>query len=144
MSPRAIYRDMDTINLAGIPVRASSGLGGGFELMRGDEVVNALAKVKSFIPAESAGDIELNSSQITIDLSPWIGNRNLQPHLDLIKTALRESKVLSFEYADLRGNKTARTAEAQRLVWNSVIGIGTAIAASGAVFACSSCPAPPT
>ena len=145
VSPRTIYRDIDTINMAGIPVCSVPGVGGGFEIMqnykldkkvfstadlsailmglsnlsnmiRGDELVNALAKVKSFIPADRAKDIELKANQIHIDLSPWIGNRNIQAYLEIIKTALLESKLLSFEYADRYGNKTARTAEPYQLV----------------------------
>ena len=34
VSPRIIYRDIDTINMAGIPVRGASGVGGGFEIMQ--------------------------------------------------------------------------------------------------------------
>lgn len=148
VSPRTIYRDIDTINMAGIPVRSTSGVGGGFEIMqkykidrkvfstadlsailmglsslsnmiRGNELVNALAKVKSFIPADRAKDIELKANQIYIDLSPWMGNRNIQPYLEIIKTALQESKLLSFEYADRYGNKTARTTEPYQLVLKS-------------------------
>lgn len=33
VSPRTIYRDIDAINRAGIPVRSTSGVGGGFEIM---------------------------------------------------------------------------------------------------------------
>ncbi len=33
VSPRTIYRDIDAINMAGIPVRSSPGVGGGFEIM---------------------------------------------------------------------------------------------------------------
>ena len=80
VSPRTIYRDIDAINMAGIPVRSTSGVGGGFEIMpeykmdkrvfstaelsallmglsslsgmvRGEELLSALAKVRSFIPA---------------------------------------------------------------------------------------------
>lgn len=145
VSPRTIYRDIDAITLAGIPVRSTSGVGGGFEIMqkykieknvfstadlsailmglsslsnmiRGDELVNALAKVKSFIPAERANDIKLKSNQIHIDLSPWMGNRNLQPNLETIKTAIQEKRLLSFEYADRHGNMSARTAEPYQLV----------------------------
>ncbi len=145
VSKRTIYRDIDTVNLAGIPVRSTSGAGGGFEIMqqykidkrifstadlsallmglsglssmiRGDELVNALAKVKSFIPAETAKDIEFKANQIYIDLSPWMGNRNVQAYLEIIKTALRESSLLSFEYADRYGSQTARTAEPHQLV----------------------------
>lgn len=100
VSPRTIYRDIDVINMAGIPVHSISGVGGGFEIMqkykidknvfstadlsallmglsslsnmvRSEELVHALAKVKSFIPADSAGDIELRTNQLCIDLSPW-------------------------------------------------------------------------
>ncbi len=148
VSKRTIYRDIDTINMAGIPVYSTSGVGGGFEIMqkykvdkkvfstadlsailmglsslsgmiRGNELVNALAKVKSFIPADRAKDIELKVNQIYIDLSPWMGNRNIQAYLESIKTALQESRLLSFEYIARRGNKTARTAEPYQLVLKS-------------------------
>ena len=138
VSPRTIYRDIETINMAGIPVRSTPGVGGGFEIMqeykldknvfsaadlsailmglsslsgmvRGNELVNALAKVRRFIPADRAKEIELRANQIYIDLSPWMGNRNIQPYLELVKTALQESRMLSFEYADRFGNKTVRT-----------------------------------
>ena len=145
VSPRTIYRDIDAINRAGIPVRSTSGVGGGFEimpeykmdrtvfsvsdltailtgltglsnLMRGDELVNSLAKVKRFIPAERAKEIECKTNQILIDLSPWMGNRNIQPYFELIQTALQESKLLSFTYLDRFGNRTERIVEPYRLV----------------------------
>lgn len=145
VSLRTIYRDIDAINMAGIPIRSISGVGGGFEIMqnykieknvfstadlsailmsltslsdivRGDELINALAKVKSFIPADRAKDIELRANQIRIDLSAWIGNRNIQLHLEMIKTALQESRLLSFEYIAHHGNKTTRTVEPYQLV----------------------------
>ncbi|MCB5953191.1 YafY family transcriptional regulator [Enterococcus sp. BWT-B8] len=148
VSPRTIYRDIDSINLAGIPVRSVSGVGGGFEIMQnykvdrkvfsptdlstilmglsslsdmvhGDELVNALAKVRSFIPADRAKDIELKTNQLLIDLSPWMSNRNIQPYLERIKTALQENRQLSFDYTDRHGNKTARTVEPCQLVLKS-------------------------
>lgn len=148
VSPRTIYRDIDAINIAGIPIRSISGVGGGFEIMpeykidkkvfstadlsailmglsslsnmvRGDELVNALAKVKSFIPAEKAKDIEIKTNQICIDLSPWMGNQNIQPYLETIKTALQDCKLLSFEYTAHHGNKTVRTVEPYQLVLKS-------------------------
>lgn len=148
VSPRTIYRDIAAINLAGIPIRATSGVGGGFEIMEkykvnnkvfstndlstiliglssisnmvhGDELVNALAKIKSFIPAEQAKDIEFRANQIHIDLSPWMGNHNIQPYLNIIKTALQENRMISFEYADRHGDKTTRTAEPYQLVLKS-------------------------
>lgn len=148
VSPRTIYRDIDAITMAGIPVRSTAGVGGGFEIMpqykidrkvfstadlsailmglsslsgmmRGDELVSALAKVRSFIPADRASDIALKTNQIHIDLSPWIGNRNIQAYLETIKTAMHESRLLTFTYADRYGNKTERTAEPYMLVLKS-------------------------
>ncbi|MBN2510228.1 MAG: YafY family transcriptional regulator [Spirochaetales bacterium] len=145
VSRRTIYRDMDIINMAGIPVHSTSGAGGGFEIMqnykvdrnvfsaddlsailmglsslsgmiRGNDLVNALAKVRSFIPADKAKEIEVKAHHLYVDVSPWMGNRNIQPHLEIIKSALEESRLLSFEYADRYGNMTARTAEPYQLV----------------------------
>lgn len=145
VSARTIYRDIDTISMAGISVRATPGVGGGFEIMpqykidkqvfsstdlsailmglsslsnmiRGDELVGALAKVKSFIPAERAKEIELKTSQLLIDLSPWTGNRNIQPYLETIKAAIQEQRLLSFDYLDRSGNRISRVAEPYQLV----------------------------
>ena len=148
VSPRTIYRDIDAINMAGIPIHATPGVGGGFEIMQnykidkkvfssadlssiltglsglsnmiqGDELANVLAKVKSFIPADRAKDIELKVNQICIDLSPWMGNENIQLYLEIVKAALQESKLLSFEYIAHHGNKTARTVEPYQLILKS-------------------------
>lgn len=145
VSPRTIYRDIDTINMAGIPVRSISGVGGGFEilpeykldrkvfstsdlsailmglsslssLIRGEELINALSKVKSFIPAEKAQEIEVKRQQIHIDVSPWMGNRDLPGYLEIINSALQESRLISFDYADSQGARTTRRAEPYQLV----------------------------
>lgn len=145
VSKRTIYRDIDAINMAGIPIRSTSGVGGGFEIMKNykmdstvfstddistiltglsnlsnmiqsNELINALAKVKSFIPADRVDEIKLKTDQIHIDLSQWIGYRNVQSYLEILKIALQENKLLSFEYADRHGNKTEREAEAYQIV----------------------------
>ena len=145
VSPRTIYRDIDAINMAGIPVRSTPGVGGGFEIMpdykldnkvfstadlsailmglsslssvvRGGELANALEKVKSFIPAEKAKDIEIKSNQICIDLSSWTGNRTIQPYVKIIQAALQNHTLLSFAYTAHHGKKTIRTVEPYQLV----------------------------
>ncbi len=148
VSARTIYRDIDTINMAGIPVHSTSGVGGGFEIMpnykidknvfstadlsailtglhglsemmQGEELSNALAKVKSFIPAEQAKNIDIKMSQIHIDLSSWMGNKNIRSNLEMVKIALQEHKLFSFSYADRYGNKTKRTIEPYQLILKS-------------------------
>ncbi len=145
VSPRTIYRDIDAINLAGIPILSTSGVGGGFEIMpsykidkhvfssadlsailmglsgmsgmiHGEELVNALAKVKSFIPAEKEQDIKLKAKQILIDLNPWNGNIIIQPYLEMIQTAMQEHRLLSFDYIDGHSHQTTRKAEPYQLV----------------------------
>lgn len=145
VSKRTIYRDIDTINLAGIPIVAISGVGGGFEIMpeykldknvfsstdlsaiimgltnisnmiRGNELINAITKVKSFIPPDRVKEIELKANQIVIDLSPWLGNSNVRPYFEIIKSAINENKLLTFEYSDRHGSKNTRTVEPYQLV----------------------------
>lgn len=145
VSLRTIYRDIDAISMAGIPVHAISGVGGGFEILsdykvdkkvfsaddlsallmgltslsemvRGEEIVHALAKVRTFIPAEQAKEIELKSNQICIDLNPWFGNGNVEHTLRIVKKALEECKLISFQYLDGHSNKSERIAEPYQLV----------------------------
>ncbi|WWR16986.1 YafY family protein [Lachnospiraceae bacterium JLR.KK008] len=148
VSPRTIYRDIDAINMAGIPVRSISGVGGGFEIMpeykidknvfstadltailiglsnlsnmiRGDDLVNVLAKIRSFIPADRAKDIEAKTNQVCIDLSSWSGNQNIQPYLQKIKSALEDHKLLTFAYIAHHGHKAVRIVEPYQLVLKS-------------------------
>lgn len=145
VSLRTIYRDIETINMAGIPIVSIPGVNGGFHilekykvdkkvftaseivtLLKGlesvssilsrEEISNTLAKVQSLIPAERADEIELKSSQIIIDLQPWKGNPRLQPYLDIIKGALRKQQLLSFQYFDRQGQMSIRTIEPYRLM----------------------------
>lgn len=148
VSPRTIYRDIDAINMAGVPIRSVPGVGGGFEIMpeykvdkavfsaadlsailmgltglstliRGEELVNALAKVRSFLPAEKAGAVEKRADQVRIDPSSWWGDPDLRPRLQTVRTAMEAHRLLSFSYIAHRGEKTARTVEPYQLLWKS-------------------------
>lgn len=145
VSHRTIYRDIDAINAAGIPVCAVSGKGGGFEIMenykieknvfsesdictiltgllsipdaiRGDEFLNALAKIKSLVPADKADDISVRTHHIRIDTSAWLEDRTAQPYMELIKNALLENRLISFSYTAHYGNRMVRTVEPYQLV----------------------------
>lgn len=148
VSPRTIYRDVEAINRAGIPVRSAPGVGGGFEIMQeykldkkvfsiadlsalliglsglsdmmqGDELAHVLAKVKSLVPVDREKEIDLKVNQICIDLSPWTGNCSLPPYWDDIKGALQKNQLLTFEYIAHHGEKSQRTVEPYRLVLKS-------------------------
>ncbi|MCC7667701.1 helix-turn-helix transcriptional regulator [Liquorilactobacillus satsumensis] len=148
VSKRTIYRDIEAINMAGIPIRSTSGVGGGFEIMeaykidkkvfsesdittlligistipniiKNKDYANTLAKLQSFIPVEKLETTNLQTEQISIDFSHWIENRNLEPYLNIIKIALQENKLLSFEYINHKGNRTKRQVEPYSLVLKS-------------------------
>ncbi len=145
VSLRTIYRDIDTINLAGVPILSTPGVNGGFQIMERykvdkkvfsasdivtllkglesvstilsrEELINTFVKVKSLIPSEKANEIELKSNQILIDLQPWKGNPNIQLFLDIIHAALREQKLAAFDYFDRKGQSSQRKIEPTRLI----------------------------
>lgn len=142
---RTIYRDIDAIGMAGIPVCSIPGAGGGFEILpeykvdkkvfssddlaallmgltslsgmvQREDLVHVLAKIRSFIPADQVRHIEMKANQICIDLEPWMGNGNIKQTLSIVKSALQEAKLLSFTYIDGHGNKTSRIVEPYQLV----------------------------
>lgn len=137
VSLRTIYRDIEAISMAGIPVCSRAGVGGGFEILpeykvdkrvfskddlsallmgltnlsgmvQGENFTHALAKIQSLLPADHARDIEIKANQICIDLNPWMGGGSIRQSLEIVKNALQENKLISFTYMDGHGNKTER------------------------------------
>lgn len=143
VTPRTIYRDIDTINAAGIPIITFPGVNGGVGIMEeykiekrlftisditslliglgsiplsGEDILNTIAKIKGLVPKEQMRDIELKSNKITIDYTPWHGSKTLPPNIEEIKTALDGNHLLSFQYSDHSGKETARKIEPYRLL----------------------------
>lgn len=145
VTPRTIYRDIDTISLAGIPIITHTGANGGVSIMpeykvdkkfftasdistllmglssvsttlSNKEVIGTLEKVKSLLPKDQFRDIELKSNQIAIDLTTWMGNKSFQPNLEKVKSALNDSKHLSFEYYGGNRKKDKRCIEPYKLI----------------------------
>ncbi len=145
VSLRTIYRDMDAINAAGIPIVSTPGVSGGFSIMdeykvnkkiftvsdittllmglgsipqdvTENEIVNTLAKIKSFVPAAQANEIAFRAGQITIDSRPWMTSENSVSILGTVRIAVQTRRVLSFQYSDRSGSRSTRRAEPYRLV----------------------------
>ncbi|KTD84150.1 helix-turn-helix transcriptional regulator [Paenibacillus etheri] len=145
VSLRTIYRDIETINQAGIPIVTRSGVGGGIGIMNeykiekgfftvkditallmglgfisntlsGEETTAPLAKVKSFIPEDKQHEITLKANQISFDLSAWLGSNDLQTKVEVIRTTLEHCSILSFMYQSAKGDKVMRTLEPHRLL----------------------------
>lgn len=145
VSTRTIYRDIETISLAGIPITTYNGANGGISIMEeykvdkklftttdistilmglssvsttlsNKDVIVTLEKVKSLLPKEKVKDIELKSNQITIDLTTWMGNKSFQYNIEKVKRALNDNKYLQFEYYGANRNKDNRCIEPYKLI----------------------------
>ena len=133
VSSRTIYRDLETINQAGIPVVAVTGPGNGISILKSykiekrlfstneitsllmalgsiqsnlpsQEITTALAKVKGMIPSDKQQELNFKSHQVQIDLSPWLCSGDIQTRIELIQKAIESQSLLQFEYRD-RGNQ---------------------------------------
>jgi len=145
VSVRTIYRDIDVLNQAGIPVISYQGAGGGIGLSEGYrldrsvltdgelvEIVNALQsvstiypdrnrkllleKMKSVVPPSQSEQFQLRTRQLIVDLSPWGGSGRLEEKAALLKKAAEEERLVEFAYCDAQGNESARVVEPYTLV----------------------------
>lgn len=124
VSVRTIYRDIETLNLAGIPVITRQGTGGGIGIvpeykldksvltedelayimvaLKGLNTVSRDVKIKYLIEKlSSLGDkgafVDANS-EVMIDLSSWNRNDILPSVIDQLKQAIKEKKIIIFTY----------------------------------------------
>lgn len=139
VSTRTIYRDVDVLSAAGVPVFTNKGNGGGISLLENYSLNKALISEQ-----ESEGLIfALKTLQATqypeidkildkvgamfkcsnpadwvyIDFSPWGSNPNEYNKFIDIKKAILECKVIIFDYVNSEGKKSRRSIEPMRLIF---------------------------
>jgi predicted DNA-binding transcriptional regulator YafY len=141
VSIRTIYRDIEAINQAGIPVVAYQGTGGGFEVvdnyklerqwlnsediqsimvalkavnttLADHTVTSAITKLKALAPETRPEQTE----QLILDFSPWGGNKNQPIKINLIKKAITESRLIVFSYTNYQGAVISRLVEPMTLI----------------------------
>lgn len=145
VSVRTIYRDIEALESAGIPIVTQTGVNGGFSIIEGYKIdkklfthqdlstlltslysVSAslstaqmnqtLEKIKSLIPEEHHRSIEITSKQLFIDLSPWFGNPSITEAIKTIQKSLADNHIISFDYRDLHAISSNRKVEPHQLV----------------------------
>ncbi|HEX3926040.1 MAG TPA: YafY family protein [Streptosporangiaceae bacterium] len=139
VSVRTIYRDLEALSSAGVPVRAESGPGGGCQIMDGyrfplrglrpDEaealLILGVPSVLRDLGLESAVTAAHRQIRVTAGLDPprerggglvhldmprWFGSEEDVPHLGTLAQALRRQRCLELEYR--RGSGGADAGEA--------------------------------
>ena len=134
VSQRTIYRDIDTLCECGIPIYTSKGKGGGIGLLDSfilnksilseDEQNEILCALKSLQATNYKDNNSVlsklsnlfgttNTNWIEIDFSGW--NSNSEENFSLLKHAILNTKVVSFDYYSSYGEKTTRSVEPLQL-----------------------------
>lgn len=138
VSVRTIYRDIDMLSSAGIPVYASQGKGGGISLLD-DYVLN-----KSVLSEEEQNEIlfalqsltvtqnpetdkvlsklsslfnKSKTNWIEVDLSPWGSDKNKTCEFTILKNAILNHQIIEFIYFNSSGEKSVRKVEPLKLIF---------------------------
>ena len=140
VSVRTIYRDIDTLSLAGIPIYALQGKGGGISLLEHyvldksvlsereqNEILYALQSMTvTQVPEADKVLTKLSSlfnksrtNWIEVDFSPWGSDDKGFSQFALIKDAILSHKIIEFNYFGSSGEKTARRVEPMKLIFKT-------------------------
>ena len=136
VSARTIYRDVETLSGAGIPIYMSKGKGGGISLLENfvlnksmlseseqNEILTALSALRSVNYTESQNALsklsgifgKASQNWIKVNFSHWHG---FDRKFVTIKEAILSKKVISFDYHGRGQDKTSRLAEPLQLRFN--------------------------
>ncbi len=138
VSVRTIYRDIDILSSAGIPVYASQGKGGGISLLDDyvlnksvlteDEQNEILFALQSLTVTQSPETDKVlsklsslfNKSKtnwIEVDLSPWGSDKNKTCEFTILKNAILSHQIIEFTYFNTSGEKSSRKVEPIKLIF---------------------------
>ncbi|WP_235959475.1 helix-turn-helix transcriptional regulator [Paenibacillus silvestris] len=145
VSLRTVYRDVEAINQAGIPVVSFAGLSGGYEIMDqyrlerqflsleelqsiivglkgirstvGDqEIGNLLDKVGALVAKSEQNTAARLDDQLIIDMNPWRRGSEDKEKLNTLRCAIKDSKMISFQYISSQSEQSVRSAEPMSIV----------------------------
>jgi predicted DNA-binding transcriptional regulator YafY len=148
VSVRTIYRDLEAINQAGIPIVTMQGAGGGVGIMdsyridrnilRDDEIVAILRalkgltttlldestkvtidKIASLAPKYKVAALREKTSRVVIDFSGWGRDNDERQKLSIVKRCLDELSALSCCYTAANGQDTKRIIEPVQLYFKA-------------------------
>ena len=149
VSIRSIYRYINSLEMAGVPLYSVKGNNGGFKIIEQyklsstfmsvkefEQVINALTainegvpnkilesaltKLKASIKNEYAG-FDIKSGNLIIDAGPWGDTVGYKSKLILIQKSIEEQVKIDFEYHDRNGEITNRIIEPHLILFKQGI-----------------------
>ena len=138
VSVRTIYRDIDSISSAGIPIYALQGKGGGIEiaedfvlsksLLSENEKQQIMSALQGLDNTAIQHENELltklsalfkmkNTSWIEIDFNNWQNNKMYEKTFNDIKSAILSKNIVSFTYFSSNEKETSRRVKPVRLLF---------------------------
>ena len=139
VSVRSIYRYVNELEYAGVPLYTTRGNNGGISIVdtyrisstfmtvsEFEQTINALTSIEKNVPnnilnsainklksASKNGYSELNltSGNLIIDAGPWGDTNGYKSKLSVIQKAIEDNLVLSISYHDRNGDVTVRNIE---------------------------------
>jgi len=144
VSLRTIYRDIEKLGEAGIPIASVGGKGGGYYIMEGYNIDNLFLKKEEadtfmavmnhlsflFGKNQSFNDIVLKfentykqeqgkTDKLSISMSHFSMEEELKEYLFLMNKAIEETKLLVFDYSNRRMEYAERTVEPLQISFSS-------------------------
>ena len=140
VSVRTIYRDIDSISSAGIPIYATQGKGGGIEIAEDfvlsksllsenekQQIMSALHGLENttiqheneLLTKLSALFKMKNTSWIEVDFNNWQNNKLYEKTFNDIKSAIISKNIVSFTYFSSNEKGTSRSVKPVRLLFKS-------------------------
>ena len=140
VSVRTIYRDIDYISSAGIPIYATQGKGGGIEIAEDfvlsksllsenekQQIMSALQGLdhttiqqeNKLLTKLSALFKMKNTNWIEVDFNNWQNNKLYEKTFNDIKSAILSKNIISFTYFSSNETETSRSVKSVRLLFKS-------------------------
>ena len=141
VSTRTIYRDIDVLSSAGVPVYMNKGKGGGVHLLESYTLNRAFFSEQesenlllAFKTLQATQHLELDAALekmgalfknlpdhdwVEVDFSPWESSTKEQNKFNEIKRAMLARNVIRFDYVNGEGRRSSRLAEPEKLVFKN-------------------------
>ncbi|WP_172194547.1 helix-turn-helix transcriptional regulator [Saccharibacillus qingshengii] len=140
VSTKTVYRDIETLCRAGIPIISHQGTSGGFEMMErytiGRQMLSAgeiealrtavkgaatvlddrmfsdlTEKVQALLGSANGSDPVQGGTGVVFDFNPWCSTEFIRGRVDLLRTAAREAVRVEIRYLNMNGGESVRLLE---------------------------------